>query len=120
MLSAFGQFATSSGGLGALGLNVSSFVVQLITFIIALLVLKRWAFKPILKIMKERQETIEKGVKLGEEMKKERQELAQKVTEEISKARQKADTILTEATEEAKEATRKAETEALNKADLAA
>ena len=71
-LSLLNNFGDSSSGLGALGINASAFVIQLITFILVFLVLRQWAFKPILKILNERRETIEKGVKLGQEMAEEK------------------------------------------------
>ncbi len=117
MVSLISQFATSSSGLGALGLNFGSFVIQLITFIIALLVLKKWAFKPIMRLMNERRETIAKGVELGEQMKKDKQELDAKVETELQKARDKADAIIAAAHDSAKESIRQAEADAATRAE---
>lgn len=69
----FSQFGDSSSGIGALGINVSAFVVQLLTFLLALWLLQRFAFKPILRALADRRALIEKGVSLGEEMKKSKQ-----------------------------------------------
>lgn len=116
MIYNLGHFASSSG-LGALGFDWSSFVIQLITFILAYLVLRKWAFGPIIKILRERKDVIEKGVKLGEEMKKEKEQLEAKIESELVKARNKADGILSTAQESAREAIRNAEKEAQDRAE---
>ena len=69
------QFADSTSGIGALGLDWKAFIIQLITFVLAFFILKRYAFVPIGKIMQQRRETIESGVKLGEKMQKDQIEL---------------------------------------------
>jgi F-type H+-transporting ATPase subunit b len=109
--------AESSSGLGALGVDGKAFLIQLITFILAFLVLRRYAFKPILKVLHERRETIENGVKLGEEMKKEEAKMAAKVDEALRKAREEADGIVAGAQENGREVVREAEEKARTKSD---
>ena len=110
------QFADSSSGIGALGIDVKAFVIQLITFVLVFLVLKRYAFEPIIKLMRERRETIEQGVKLGEQMQKEKIELQAKVDETLQKARQEADGIIASAQDTGRQAIRDAEDKATAKA----
>jgi len=111
----FGE--TSSSGLGALGVDPKAFLIQLITFVLAFLVLKRFAFKPITKMMDDRRKLIESGVTIGEQMQKDQAKLEAKIAEELSKAREKADSILSAAQDEAKEAIKDAEVKAREKAD---
>lgn len=110
------HFADASG-IGALGVDGSSLVVQLITFVLVILVLRKWAVKPILKVLNERRETIESGVKLGEQMRKEQAELASKVEETLHEARLKADDIIADAQDNGRQAIRDAEEKARLKAD---
>src|ERR1035437_10014219 len=110
------NFADSSSGLRALGVDGRAFVIQLVTFVLAYLVLRRYAFGPILKILRERREKIEQGVKLGEQMQKEKAELEDKVTEPLHASRQEADNILAEAQDAARQAVREAEDKARQKA----
>lgn len=117
MLSLLTQFGDSSSGIGALGLNVQSFVIQLLTFIVAFLVLRRWAFKPILKMLNERRETIEKGVSLGEQMQKDKAELEQKVAEALRGARSEADAIVATAGDRGRQIVAEAEEQARQKAE---
>lgn len=110
------NFAEGSSGLGALGVDGKAFIIQLITFVLAYLVLRRWAFGPILRVLCERRETIESGVRLGEEMQRERAKLEQQVADELHKARQEADTILSTAQDAGRQAVRQAEEKARAKA----
>lgn len=110
--------SSSSSGLGALGIDGKAFIIQLVTFLLAFLVLKRWAFGPIVKIMEQRRKTIEEGVSLGEQMKKEKAALEVKVEETIAKARTEADGILAEANDAARQTVREAEEKAQQKAAI--
>lgn len=116
MITSLTYFADSSSGLGALGIDGKALIIQLITFVLAFLVLQKWAFKPILKIMNERHQTIENGVKLGEQMKKDEVAFEEKVAKELRAARVKADAILAEANEAARDTVREAEDKARDKA----
>lgn len=110
--------AESSGsGIGALGVDGKALVIQLITFVLAFWVLKKYAFGPILKIMNERRETIEKGVKLGEKMQKDQAALEARIAEELAKARVEADSIVASAHDEARSTVREAEEKAKTKAE---
>ncbi len=111
------NFGASSSGLGALGFDGQAFVIQLVTFVLAYLLLRRYAFGPILKILRERRETIESGVKLGEQMQQEKAELAGKVEKALHEARQEADDIIAGAQDSGRQAIREAEEKARAKAE---
>lgn len=117
MLNLMTQFGDSSSGIGALGLNLSSFLIQLGTFIIAFLVLRKWAFKPILKVLNERRETIEQGVSLGERMQKEQAEMEAKVAQALHEARTSADKVIADASERGRQVISDAEAQAKEKAE---
>ncbi len=114
----FSYFGVASSGLGALGVSWSALIIQLITFVLGYLVLRKWAFGPIIKMLAERKKVIEDGVKLGEDMRSERLQLEAKIEDEISKARSKADQIVQDALLEAKELALKMEDEANKKSDF--
>ncbi len=109
-------FGESSSGIGALGFDGKAFVIQLITFGLAFLVLRRYAFKPILKIMAERRETIESSVKLGEQMQKEQAAMDDKVAGIMQAARKEADGMIASANDTARQMVRDAEDKAKAKA----
>lgn len=110
------NFAAETSGIGALGIDGKAFVIQLITFLLAFLVLKRYAFKPITKVLDERRETIEGGVKLGEEMKKENEKLEAKIAKILQETRTEADSIIASAQDSARQTVREAEDKAREKA----
>lgn len=116
MTTSISQFADSSSGIGALGIDGKAFVIQLVTFVLAFWVLQRFAFKPIVKLMDERRKTIESGVKLGEKMRKDEAAMEAKVEETLHAARQQADSIIAAAQDSGRQAIRDAEEKAHEKA----
>lgn len=116
MLQVLTNFGDSSSGIGALGFDGQAFVIQLITFVLAFLVLRRFAFKPILKVLRERRETIESGVKLGEQMKQEEAKMEAKVDQALHEARKQADGIIAAAQDSGRQVILEAEEKARAKA----
>jgi F-type H+-transporting ATPase subunit b len=114
----FTQFGESSDGIGALGVSGQAFLIQLLTFVVVFLILRKYAFKPIVKVMEQRRELIESGVQLGEDMRKERAELDARVERELQDARKKADGIISDSQTTARQITADAETKANAKADV--
>ena len=110
------QFADSSSGIGALGFNGKDFLIQLITFGLAYLVLRRYAFGPILKALKQRRETIESSVKLAEQLQKEQADLTTKVEAMLHETRLQADGILADAQSAARQTISDTEAKARDKA----
>jgi len=110
-------FATSTSGIGALGVNFTSLIIQLITFILAFLVLRKWAFKPIIKILQQRRQVVEDGVRLGEKMRQDEKSLEEKIEVQLHNTRVEADRIIAEANETAKQLVREAETQAKERAE---
>jgi F-type H+-transporting ATPase subunit b len=109
-------FADSSSGIGALGFSGQAFLIQLITFILAYLVLRHYAFGPILKVLKQRRETIEESVKLTEQLQKEKTELEVKTEKILHETRAEADSIIASAQDTARQSIREAEDKAREKA----
>lgn len=116
LLTQFGAEEASASGIGALGIDGKALVIQLITFGLAFLVLKKWAFEPILKIMEDRRKTIEDGVALGEKMKQDEAKLAAKIGDELAQARKEADSIIASAQDTSRDKIREAESKAQEKA----
>lgn len=112
----FAAEETASGGL-PLGLSLSAFLVQLITFIFVFIVLKKFAFKPIVKLLEKRRQTIEDGVRLGEQMEKKQAHLEEESAAVIREARHDADRIIANAHKESREVLREAEKAAKVKTD---
>ncbi len=110
-------FADQSSGLGAFGVNFQALIIQMLTFLIVYLVLRKYAFKPILKVLKERRDTIEAGLKLGAEMQKKNDELNAKTEELLHKAQKDADKLISDSRDEAKAIVSESEEAAKAKAE---
>jgi F-type H+-transporting ATPase subunit b len=106
----------SSSGIGALGFSGQAFLIQLVTFILAYLVLRKYAFGPILSMMQRRRETIETSVTLAAQLQKEKVDLDEKVEKTLHEARVKADDIIAQAQDSGRQAIREAEEKARLKA----
>jgi F-type H+-transporting ATPase subunit b len=96
-------FGDSSNGIGALGINAGDFAIQLVSFILVFLVLRQWAFKPIVKVLRDRRKLIDEGVKLGLDMEKEKAELDKNVSDKLHQARSQADQIVVSAEQQARQ-----------------
>lgn len=72
---------------------------MLISFSILLFILGKFAWKPILKSLHEREENIEKAIKAAEEAKLEMKKLQANNEQIIAEARKQADVIIKEARE---------------------
>jgi F-type H+-transporting ATPase subunit b len=109
---------TSSSGFGALGINLGAFIIQLISFVFVFLVLKKFAFKPITKMLRERRQAIDDSVRLGQKLEQERAKLDETVAATMRQARHEADQIIAAAHKESREIVREAEKAAQKKVDL--
>lgn len=111
--------ATAGGSpLDALGVSPKVFVVQLITFIFVFVLLKKFAFSPISKMLTERRSTIDAGVQMGLKMEKQKEQMDGQVIIALRDARLEADKIISKGHEEAREIIREAEKVAGRKTDL--
>ncbi len=97
-----------------LGLDLATFLGQLVSFLILLGVLVYAGYKPIRKMLDERANRIEESMEQAEATKQEYERAKVAVQEQISKARQEGQAVIGQATqigdrlkEEAKEEARK-------------
>ena len=77
-------------------------LAQIINFVILLCILKRFLYKPILKMLEERRDKIETSMKQAEEIQKRFDEVATKQGELLTQAKGEASKIVEEAKDEAK------------------
>jgi F-type H+-transporting ATPase subunit b len=92
--------------LDALGINLGYFLVQVINFLIILVILRAWAYKPLMKVLKERRERIAKGLedaRIAAEARENAEAQAQKI---IADAQAEASEVVRNATQRAEEATK--------------
>ena len=82
-----------------LGLDLATFVGQLISFLILLGLLIYFGYKPIRKMLDERSNRIKQGMEQAEATKKEYEHAQVAVQEQIKKARDEGQSVITQATQ---------------------
>jgi F-type H+-transporting ATPase subunit b len=107
----------SSGGLGALGLNVQSFVFQLITFVLVLVILRKFVYGKLVATLEARRQAVidslDDAKAAADSMEKTRAETA----ELLQQARAEAEGIIATAHKETTALIEAAETKAQTRAD---
>lgn len=89
--------------LGTFGLRGDMFAAQLVNFLLVLLVLWRFAYKPIMKKLDEREQLIAKSVHDAEAMEKRVAQYEEERTAMIAAARKEAQDIVTQAMAQSEE-----------------
>ncbi len=98
-------FLAQAGGLTEIarstgetfGFNLWMFLSQVISFVIVALLLKRFAYKPILTILEERRQRIAEGLLNAEKIKQQLAEAEQRYQEILAKANGEAQKMIDEA-----------------------
>ena len=93
----FAQASDSTSGIGAFNINLKAFIFQLITFVIVLLVFKRWVLPPLLRTLEDRRATLEKNLTQAQETQAALARAEAKAEEILARARAQADEALAEA-----------------------
>src|ERR1700730_8919651 len=113
--------ADADGGLGqtlhdtaeTFGWNPWLFLSQVISFVIVALVLRRFAYRPILAVLEERRRKIEEGQLNAEKIKKELAEAEKRYQEILAKANADAQRMIDEARESAAHLSERKQQEAI-------
>jgi F-type H+-transporting ATPase subunit b len=103
-------------GIAALGINGTWFVAQLLHFIIVLLIFWKWVYKPVVKMLDRRAETIEKSLRDAKTLETRVAKLEEERTKVIADAKAEAMGILDAARKDAGD--RKQEMVAKTKAEV--
>lgn len=114
----FAQAKEAGGGLEAFNLNLKSFLFQLITFVIVLLILRKWVVPKLVETIDRRQQTIEQSLVNARSTEEALANAETRAEEILNKARAQADTALAEAKDASLDIVAKAETAAAKRAEL--
>lgn len=98
------------------GVNPVLLIAQIVNFLIILFVLKRFMYKPVLDILKKRENQIKEGLKNAEESERKLAQTLEKEKEILHKAHETAEKIVSDAKIEAVET--KAKIEELTKKEV--
>ena len=85
------------GGFASLGINLPLLVVFIVNFIVLLVLLRLFLYKPVMKVLDERAQRTKEAMDLAEATKKEYEQAKGEVQKQIEKGRQEAQTIITQA-----------------------
>ena len=84
------------------GLLFGDMIIQLITFIILLALITKFAWKPLMNVMQEREQHIASEIDQAEQSNQEAKRLMNEANDELKKTRQNAQQIIDDANETAK------------------
>ncbi|MFC7062248.1 F0F1 ATP synthase subunit B [Halobacillus seohaensis] len=91
------QGLTSNLVLGATGFAIGDMLIQLLFFIVLLVLLRKFAWGPLMNMMKEREDYIANEIQTAEKSREEAAIQHREATEELKKTRQDAQSIIEEA-----------------------
>lgn len=87
--------------LESIGIDLSLLTFQIINFLIFILILKKFLYTPILKIISDRQREIEQGLTLRDEMQEQQLNLAKERERIVKEAQEEVQLLLERKKEEA-------------------
>ena len=114
------QFASAEAGsdqFSMIGIDWKLLLIQTIAFLLLLVVLKKWVYKPILKMLDQRDADIQAGLNAAAEAKKSADESEARTEALLKKARRESQVIVAAAKAEASEMVASAEAKAKQQAD---
>jgi len=81
-------------GVSVVAINLGSFIVQILSFAILFVLLKKYAFGPLVAVMQKRQEQIENNIKNAEQQRQEAEQFIKEQQAALQKAREEAHEII--------------------------
>lgn len=107
--------AAATGGIGAIGIDLRSLILQIINFAILLLLLKKFAYKPILDILDNRYKKVEESLKNAKDVEQLKASLEKEKETILKDAHAKAQGILEQSKKQAAEILITAEQKAMER-----
>lgn len=101
-----------------MGVDFKGLLLQIVTFLIVFFLLKRFALNKIAATLEKRHQTIDNGVRIGQEMAEQKAKLDTEITKALHKARMEADKIIASGHQEAQELLKEAEVAATKKTEV--
>lgn len=106
-----------AGGIAALGLDWKAVVIQGVTFLIFILIIKKFALGKIVNVLEERRKTIEGSLDKAEALTKQNEEAENRVNELLQQARKDSEIVIAKGQEEAGSIIKEAQDTASKKAE---
>jgi F-type H+-transporting ATPase subunit b len=109
--------STEAGGLSALGLDFKSFLFQLITFLLLLFILRKWAFPVLVKTLEDRRIAVEKSIDQAKETAAAMENAEKQIQQMLAEARDESAVLVTAGHKEAAKMVEEAEEKAAKRAE---
>ncbi len=109
--------AVEAGGISAIGLDVRALIWQVVNFAILLWLLKKFAYKPIMSILSQRQAVIEESLRTAAEVEEAKKKTEGQRHQIIKQAEGQAHKIMQQSKQQATALKSAAEEEAQSRAD---
>ena len=109
--------AESGGVFEALGIDWKILILQVVAFGILVLILAKWVYPPILKMLDRREKLIEDSVKAAKDANEKAAKSADEIAQQLAKARTEAEDIVAAAREQSAQMLADNEKEAQRRAD---
>jgi len=103
----------------ALGINLGYLFVQIFNFLIVVVVLRAWVYKPVVGLLQKRREKIDQGLEDARVAAEARENAEKEAESVVAAAQQEANTIVREATDRAEQAAGEVKAEAEKDAEAA-
>ena len=103
----------------ALGINLGYLFVQIFNFLIVVVVLRAWVYKPVVGLLQKRRETIAQGLEDARVAAEARENAKKEAESVVAAGQQEANTIVREATDRAEQAAGEVKAEAEKDAEAA-
>jgi F-type H+-transporting ATPase subunit b len=107
----------SAGGLSALGLDVKSFLFQLISFVIVLVILRVFVFGKLVATLEGRRQAVEDSLKHAAETEAKMKDAEANIAKLLAQARSEADDVVAASHKEATQMLQAAEEKAVKRAE---
>jgi F-type H+-transporting ATPase subunit b len=111
------QAAEPAGGIAALGLDWKAFLFQLITFVIVLLILRKFVFGKLIATLDARQKAVDDSLRHAAEIEEKLKGAEKTVAGMLADARQEADAVVSASHKEAAQMMEAAEAKAVKRAE---
>jgi F-type H+-transporting ATPase subunit b len=108
---------TEAGGLSALGLDLKSFLFQLVTFVLLLLILRKWAFPVLVRTLEDRRIAVEKSIDQAKQTEAAMQNAEKQIAGMLAEARDEAQELVAAGHREAAKMVEEAEAKAAKRAE---
>lgn len=111
------ETAKQASGIGALGINLQAFLFQLITFVLVLLLLRKFVYGKLVDTLEARRTAVIESLDSAKEAAKELEKTNERTAELLQEAKKEAGDIVALAHKEAAGVVEEAETKAAKKAE---